>query len=65
MVCLFSLLIKLTFCFFVISESYLTTSQTIENLPVLDLEVHYIDPITSTDPEVQKVVPIIDCFFLI
>jgi len=26
-----------------------------ENLPELDLEAHYIDPITSNDPEVQKV----------
>ncbi|CAF2721732.1 unnamed protein product [Rotaria sp. Silwood2] len=30
------------------------TSQIIENLPELDLEAHYIDPITSNDPEVQK-----------
>ncbi len=36
-------------------DSYLTTSQTIENLPELDLEAHYIDPVTSNDPEVQKV----------
>ena len=35
-------------------DSYLTTSQTIENLPELDLEAHYIDPVTSNDPEVQK-----------
>ncbi|CAF3754560.1 unnamed protein product [Rotaria socialis] len=35
-------------------DSFLTTSQTIENLPELDLEAHYIDPITSNDPEVQK-----------
>ncbi|CAF4360837.1 unnamed protein product, partial [Rotaria sordida] len=35
-------------------DSYLATSQTIENLPELDLEAHYIDPITSNDPEVQK-----------
>ncbi|CAF4442180.1 unnamed protein product, partial [Adineta steineri] len=35
-------------------DSYITTSQTIENLPELDLEAHYIDPITSNDPEVQK-----------
>ncbi len=41
--------------FFFILDSYLTTSQTIENLPELDLEAHYIDPITSNDPEVQKV----------
>ena len=26
-----------------------------ENLPELDLEAHYIDPMTSNDPEVQKV----------
>ena len=36
-------------------DSYLITSQTIENLPELDLEAHYIDPVTSNDPEVQKV----------
>jgi hypothetical protein len=36
-------------------DSFLTTSQTIENLPELDLEAHYIDPVTSNDPEVQKV----------
>ncbi|CAF4596143.1 unnamed protein product [Rotaria sp. Silwood2] len=35
-------------------DSYITTSQTIENLPELDLEAHYIDSITSNDPEVQK-----------
>ncbi|CAF3563186.1 unnamed protein product [Rotaria sp. Silwood1] len=35
-------------------DSYLATSQTIENLPELDLEAHYIDPITSNDPEIQK-----------
>jgi len=34
-----------------ISDSYLTPSQTIENLPELDLEIHF----TSNDPEVQKV----------
>ncbi len=38
-----------------ISDSYLTPSQTIENLPELDLETHFIDPVTSNDPEVQKV----------
>ncbi|CAF1348268.1 unnamed protein product [Adineta steineri] len=37
-----------------LTESYLTTSQTIENLPELDLEAHYIDPMTSNDPEIQK-----------
>lgn len=26
-----------------------------ENLPELDLEAHYIDPMTANDPEVQKV----------
>jgi hypothetical protein len=53
MVCL----IKTTFflIFFVVLDSYLTTSQTIENLPELDLEAHYIDSVTSNDPEVQKV----------
>ncbi len=38
-----------------ILDSYLTTSQTIENLPELDVEAHFIDPVTSNDPEVQKV----------
>jgi hypothetical protein len=53
MVCL----INKTFFFnlFAILDSYLTTSQTIENLPELDLEAHYIDSVTSNDPEVQKV----------
>ncbi|CAF4031598.1 unnamed protein product, partial [Rotaria sp. Silwood1] len=35
-------------------DSYLATSQTIENLPELDLEAHYIDPITSNDPEILE-----------
>jgi hypothetical protein len=39
----------------IVLDSFLTTSQTIENLPELDLEAHYIDPVTSNDPEVQKV----------
>jgi len=41
--------------FLILLDSYLTTSQTIENLPELDLEAHYIDPVTSHDPEIQKV----------
>jgi len=40
---------------FIHLDSFLTTSQTIENLPELDLEAHYIDSVTSNDPEVQKV----------
>jgi hypothetical protein len=44
-----------SFYSFIELDSYLTTSQTIENLPELDLEAHYIDPVTSNDPEVQKV----------
>ncbi|CAF2170302.1 unnamed protein product [Rotaria magnacalcarata] len=35
-------------------DSYLTRSQAIENLPELDVKAHYIDPVTSNDPEVQK-----------
>jgi hypothetical protein len=40
-----------------------------ENLPELDLEAHYIDPVTSNDPEVQKVglnrsvYPVYELFF--
>ncbi len=49
--------------FCIILDSYLTTSQTIENLPELDLEAHYIDPVTSNDPEVQKVEYKITFFF--
>jgi hypothetical protein len=51
MVCLFISWSSLPY----VLDSFLTTSQTIENLPELDLEAHYIDPVTSNDPEVQKV----------
>ncbi|CAF3321283.1 unnamed protein product [Rotaria socialis] len=40
-------------------DSYLTTSQAIENLPELDVEAHYIDPLTSNDPEVQKLLRVL------
>ncbi|CAF3432975.1 unnamed protein product [Rotaria socialis] len=43
-------------------DSYLATSQAIENLPELDVEAHYIDPLTSNDPEVQKVLSTIISF---
>ncbi|CAF1459040.1 unnamed protein product, partial [Adineta ricciae] len=32
----------------------LRTAQTMANLPELDLEAHYLDPVTSNEPEVQK-----------
>ena len=36
-------------------DSFVSLVQTMENLPELDLEAHYIDPMTANDPEVQKV----------
>lgn len=37
------------------STSFLNSSHVVQNLPELDLEVHYIDPVASNDPEIQKV----------
>ncbi len=55
MVCFYHIDLFSFIFFILILDSYLTTSQTIENLPELDLEAHYIDPVTSNDPEIQKV----------
>jgi hypothetical protein len=41
-------------------DSFVSIAQTMENIPELDFDAHYIDPITSNDIEVQKV-----CFIVV